>query len=361
MKNEKKVDISILKKIDKIFEKGITWYISNRDLPERKKLSIFFRKDSFNAKLNLGSIKLIDEYERKKIEIETLCGYIDYKIVKKHKYTINNNAKEIASDIRNEFDKITEKLKKTKTWKTSSNDREYLENLIRIIEEFNVFVFEFVDKKRREDSVASFSGFFIHPNMIVIKRQQESIKREIFTLMHELAHYLIGEEEIDTKVDEASVNKLSAIEQWCNDFAYYFLIQDEDNSLKKLPEASINNKFHRGILEEISHKTHLSTLALYTRLRINKQISITDYNKIYESVMETIHSEKEKRKSEIALLKERNDEAGKETFIAQAKPIESKLFKEIIKINYFEGNINQIKAMETLGIKNKSFEEVIYS
>ncbi|MEI6748035.1 MAG: hypothetical protein WCM93_02635 [Bacteroidota bacterium] len=72
-------------------------------------------------------------------------------------------------------------------------------------------------------------------------------------------------------------------------------------------------------------------------------------------------NEKQKRKADIELQKEKANETGETVYFAQAKPIESRLFKEIVKINYFEGNINESKVMETLRIKNKSFDAVIYS
>lgn len=61
--------------------------------------------------------------------------------------------------------------------------------------------------------------------MIVLKRHQISFRREIFTLIHELGHYLLNEEEIE-ELDYSNLARrdLSAIEKWCNDFSYYFLI-----------------------------------------------------------------------------------------------------------------------------------------
>ena len=60
---KKKVDLSFLKRIDKIFEMGLTWYISDRELPEKQTSSIFFRKDSFNTELNLETRKKVNMFE----------------------------------------------------------------------------------------------------------------------------------------------------------------------------------------------------------------------------------------------------------------------------------------------------------
>ena len=362
LENNKKVKINVLKKIDNIFEKGITWYISKRDLPEKDKLSIFFRKDKFNAELNIGSIRLIEEFERKKIEIENYCSSISFKAERKlKKYNLNDDVKKVAQEIRKEFNLVEEKLKKSKSLKSSKSDRDYLENLIRIIEEFNIFVFEFIDYKKKEELVANFNGFFMGPNLLVIKRQQEYLKREIFTLMHEFAHYLLEKEEIDDVVGESYANNMDDVEKWCNDFSYFFLAGEYDDKLKQLSEANTHNDFHKDIINTITEQTHLSNFALYTRLRINNQISQQSYNQIHSEIIEKIYQEKQKLKFQRDLEKEQAEKEGKTLHFGQKVAIESKLFKELVRINYFEGNINQNRVMESLGVKNKSFDEVIYS
>lgn len=362
LNNNKKIKLSVLKKIDKIFEKGITWYISKRDLPDKDKLSIFFRKDTFNAQLNLGSIKLIEEFEKKRIEIESFCNSINFKAERKlKKYDLSYDAKEVAIEIKKEFDIVEERLRINKSLKSSKNDRDYLENLIRMIEEFNVFVFEFIDNKKRDDFIANFNGFFMTSNLIVIKRQQEYLKREIFTLMHEFAHYLIEKEEIDDKVGEDFTGNLNDVEKWCNDFSYYFLIGKFDNKLKFLSQANEKNDFHKDIINAITEQTHLSNFALYTRLRINNHISQRNYNEIYNRIKEKIFEEKQRLKAQREFEKEQAEKEGRTLHFGQKVAIESKLFKELVRINYFEGNINQSRVMESLGVKKQSFEEVIYS
>lgn len=362
LKSNKSIKINVLKKIDKIFEKGLTWYITKRDLPEKDKLSIFFRKDKFNAELNLGSVKLIEEFERKRIEIENYCNSINFKAERKlKKYSLSDDVKKVANEIRNEFDIIQDKLKKSKSLKSSKSDRDYLENLVRIIEEFNVFVFEFIDAKKKEEFVANFNGFFMGPNLIVIKRQQEYLKREIFTLMHEFAHYLLEQEEIDDVIGESYSNNMNDVEKWCNDFSYFFLAGEYDDKLKQLSEANTQNEFHKNIINTITEETHLSNFALYTRLRINNQISQQNYNQIHSEIIERIYQEKQKLKLQRDFEKEQAEKEGRTLHFGQKVAIESKLFKELVRINYFEGNINQSRVMESLGVKNKSFDEVIYS
>ncbi|MDA3837873.1 MAG: hypothetical protein PF574_02710 [Candidatus Delongbacteria bacterium] len=361
LNKKKKITQSVLKKIDSIFEKGLTWYISKRDLPNRKNLSVFFRKDKFNSELNLGSIKRIEEYEKIKTEIESLCSYINYNAERKLQFKISDNPKRVANIVRQNFEKEEIRLNRKSIFNFTLQDRKFLEGLIRLIEEFNVFVFEFVDHKKKNELISNFNGFYIRNNLIVIKRQ-EYFKREIFTLVHEFAHYLIDEEEIDKKVGEELIHNATTIENWCNDFAYYFLAGDNNIKLKGLSYAALDNDFHQDEISEISYKTHLSNLALYTRMRLDNKISYDDYNFIYKDMQRNINEIKESRKEEFRIKKEIAEAAGlKPPFMGSAIPIESKLYKELIKINYFEGNISESKVIESLNIKNKAFEEVIYS
>lgn len=355
-----KVSESVLKKIDSVFERGLTWYISKRDLPGRENLSVFFRKDKFNSELNLGAIKKIEEYEKIKTEIDSMCSYINYNAERKMQYSLSDDPKEVAAIVRQGFIKEEIRLNRKSIFNSQLEDRKFLEGLIRLIEEFNVFVFEFVDLKKKEELRSAFNGFYIRNNLIVIKRQ-DYFKREIFTLMHEFGHYLIDKEEIDKITGEELIDKSGDIEKWCNDFAYYFLSGNYDAKLKVLSFASIENDFHEETVKEIAFRTHLSSLALYTRMRINERISYADYERIKKDTKRIMQEIKESNAEELKQKKQLAELKGETYFIPPKKTIESKLYKELIKINYFEGNISESKVIESLNIKNKSFEEVIYS
>lgn len=104
--------------------------------------------------------------------------------------------------------------------------KEFLRALISKFAEKNILVFEFVETWNKKEK-ANIDGFYLAPNVIVLKRHQSSFRREIFTLIHELGHYLLNEEEIEElDISNFANNKLSDIERWCNDFAYYFLVGD---------------------------------------------------------------------------------------------------------------------------------------
>src|SRR5690606_22961881 len=155
--------------------------------------------------------------------------------------------------------------------------KDFLKALIGKLAEKNVLVFEFVETWNKKDT-ANIEGFFLNPNVIVLKRLQDAMSREIFTLAHELGHYLLNIEEIE-KIDfDMTGASLSKVERWCNDFAYYFLVGEYGDVLDNLETASAKNDYHFDLIGKISMETHLSRLALFTRLLFRNQISDTNYN-----------------------------------------------------------------------------------
>jgi Zn-dependent peptidase ImmA (M78 family) len=349
------INLSTLKKIDKLFGKGLHFYISKRDLPEKKSSSIFFRKDSFNTELNPESIRLTNSFEGRKFEIQTLCNYIDYQPKRKlQRYSTDINPSSAAQEISAEFEKIKTGLK---GFKKPKDDKDYLKNLISLMEEFNVFIFEYVEHPKKKETV-HFSGFYIGPNMIVIKRQR-IFRREIFTLVHEFAHYLLDKEEIDKTSDEL-YNDVDQIEKWCNNFVYYFLAGGYDQKIESLGNATQENNFQEKAVREIYDNTRLSASAIYTRLRIRNKITQKDYDHKIKAINDAISREISETKARQKEEREELKKLGKKPAVRPAKPIQSNLFKEIVKINYFQGNIDEARLCDLLSIKPDKLERELY-
>lgn len=360
-KGEKKIDLALLKKIDRLFEKGITWYISPRELPERKNISIFFRKEKFNSELNLESRKVVNNYEELKFRIQTLCRYVNLDLEKKvREYTLSENSKDVAEEFINKFSEIENDLVDNKIINKPKNEREYLKNLIRIIEEFNIFVFEFVDNKKLDYKKASFDGFYIAPNIIVIRRQQEYFRREIFTLLHEFAHCLINQEEIDENVTEY-FSDLNKVERWCSSFSFNFQIGKYSSYIEKLEQAKSENYFLKDEVDYIYKNTYLSNLAIYTNLLLKNKISFENYTNIKNNIEINVANRLQRKKEQLQLEKERKKEIGEKVFGQHPIPIESNLFKKIVLLNYFDRHINEIDLRNYLKIQpRQKLEEVIY-
>jgi Zn-dependent peptidase ImmA (M78 family) len=338
-----KIKISTLKKIDEIFNKGLSYYIDPKDLKESKEESIFFRKDKFNAILSFGAKLIVTNFEEEKIAFSALSKLSDFIIERTlPSYTINNSPKKVAEEIR-----------KALYPKYTANRKAFLKSLIGKFAEHNIVVFEFIETWNKKEK-ANINGFYLSPNVIVLKRQK-SYRREIFTLIHELGHYLLKIEEIDEKIgdDFANYNSLSKIEKWCNDFAYYFLVGDLDKKIYSIEKASSKNDYHHSIIKTISEQTNLSEFALFTRLRINDTISFTDYQTVKED-FEIRYREKEENLRED---REKAKEEGRKSHARASKPILSPLYVNTIQSAYIEGIIGESEFCKRLKVRPENIEK----
>jgi Zn-dependent peptidase ImmA (M78 family) len=343
------IQLSHLKKIDKVFKKGLSFYTDPTPIEEEKSASIFFRKNRFNSPLEIGDRKIVSKVED---EIASITGLVRLStaqnlIKRKIKtYKVKDCPIEVAKQIRAQFN--LESL-------SIESDRDFLKALIGVFAENNIFVHEFVEQWNLIDK-ANLNGFFIAPNHIAIKRNQKALKREIFTLAHELGHYLLNQEEIDhIDFEQQSTN---AIEKWCNKFAFYFLIKEGDyEKLSELGNESI--VFDDQTIFAISKSSHISRLALFTHLAGCKKISWEQYAKIKNDINEQ-YREKQRQQE---LEKRRVKELGIATQGGGSpKPIKSPLVKEVYINAFLEGVVSEYQVLTHCAPVNKkvSIEDIIY-
>ncbi len=344
------IKLSLLKKIDKVFDKGLNYYLDPKQLHQAKEESIFFRKDKFNADLNLSAKKIVNHFEEEKISLSALSKLSDLENERiLPVFTIKNNPKEVATEIRK---KLYPEFNNKK--------REFLKSVIAKFAECNILVFEFVENWNKKEKV-NINGFYLKPDTIVLKRNQKSFSREIFTLIHELGHYLLNEEEIDEYINEDTPDyfSLSRIERWCNDFSYYFLIGELDKVVTALETGSDKNDYHHDILDSIAMQTNLSVFALYTRLLINEKISLNNYRKVCKEISNSINAREteERRKHEQERLKAL--EEGRQMGGAAAKPLLSPLYVSTIQSAFYEGIINEADFCKRLNIKPERIDNYL--
>jgi Zn-dependent peptidase ImmA (M78 family) len=352
------IGVNWLKRIDKVFDCGLTWVTGKGGAPDRKKRSIFFRKEKFNTDFDFYSKKVVTRYEDLKFQIEALSKYINFDLKDKIKerYSVKDNPVLVAEKMFNEFNITKRALVAKGVIKNSRDDKTYLVNLIRVLEELNIFIFEHLEMPTKKDKV-SFNGFFISPNIIVVKRQQKYLRREIFTLMHEFAHYLLNVEEVDDDDDDKLFASNSDVENWCHSFAYYFLLGDERGLINELESANKNNDFYKVEIANIYNKTKLSYKSIYTNLLFTNKISRDGYKVIMDEINNNIRINKIREKIE----KDKNKDLGIAVF-GVPKPIVSNIFKDLVVSNYFEGGINEPELRSFLNIKQKlPIDDVIYS
>ncbi len=340
------IKISHLKKIDKVFNKGLEYYINPRPISENKDASIFFRKDKFNSDLNIGAKKIVNQFEDLKNSLTAISKLSDVQFERKIPiFSIKDSPRKVAHEIRNllypnEFSPIL---------------RDFLKELISKFAENNIMVFEFVETWNKKDT-ANINGFYLNPNVIVLKRQQKSFRREIFTLIHELGHYLLNEEEIE-EVDVKSISQkdLSKIENWCNEFSYFFLVGNYANTIEGLNKADSSNDYHFDLIQRISKETNLSTLALYTRLLFSKKISYKGYNNVKNELEELYRKKKEEENKK----KELDKISGIKKGGSVPKPINSPLFVNTLQTALYGGVINEYDFCKKLNIKPEKIDKYI--
>lgn len=337
------IKISILKKVDSLFKKGLEYYIDPKDLKESKEESIFFRKDTFNAELSFGAKQIITHFEEEKIGFSALSKLADFKNERTLPfYTLKNNPKKVAEEVRKQIYPAFNK-----------DHKRFLKSIITKLADYNVLVFEFIESWKKKEK-ANINGFYLSPNVIVLKRQK-SYRREIFTLIHELGHYLLNIEEIDEKIgdDYSAYESLDKIEKWCNDFAYYFLIGEMDNIISNIEKASAKNDYHHELIKDISNRTNLSEYALFTRLRINDKISFNNYQAVRTALENRYLKDEEKLRKE----REKDIQEGSILKIHTAKPILSPLFVNTVQAAFIMGILGESEFCKRLNIKPENIDK----
>ncbi len=336
------IQINHLKRIDKIFNKGVAFYVNPRNLSENENASIFFRKSQFNSSLNFGATQIVNQFEEQKIALSAISKLADFSFQRKlETYTIADSPQKVANKIR-QFMQLT----------PTKKPKQYLRQLIEKLADYEIFVFEFVETWNKKEK-ANLDGFYLSPNVIVLKRNQKFFQREIFTLAHELGHHLLNEEEID-EIDELSLmqQNTTQIERWCNDFAYYFLMGTYHQKLIDL--NTTNNNYHDEI-KAISEKTHLSKLSLYTKLLIENRISNTEYTTIKNYIESAIRKKIDAEKQQRELDKMNGIKSGGSV----PKPILSPLFVDTMQSAYLSGVIDEREFCQRLKIKPKQITQYL--
>ena len=126
------IKISHLKKIDKIFNKGLHFYLDPKSPETTKDASIFFRKEKFGTDINMATIKIVNKFEELKISLSTIAKLSEFDTERiLPVYNINQNAQIIAQNIRETFNIQFIRDKK-----------KFLNSLINKLAEYNILVFE---------------------------------------------------------------------------------------------------------------------------------------------------------------------------------------------------------------------------
>lgn len=344
-----RIPLNILKRVDRVFQKGLFYYADPATPEKKKSVSVFFRKTTFGTELNLGSRQRVREFEDLKTRLNTISKLSDVTLKRKLPITkLSANPREVAFSLREQVLPAF-----------TDNKRDFLKNFINKLGDQNVFVFEFVDVKHKKEK-ANIDGFYLSPNAIVLRRMQESFSREIFTLAHELGHYLLNQEEIE----EVDVTKLScqdvpisAVEKWCNTFAYFLLLgKEKAELLDKITMFNTQNDYGHELVKQISKETNLSRLAIFTNLLIQNKLSYTSYLNIKEE-MEEKWQQRLQRK---AFQKEQDKANGIEVQGRNPQPIRAEIIKDVFSVALSSGVIGEQEYCKLMKIKPTEINEFRY-
>ena len=210
----REINLKHLKRIDKIFHKGFLYYLDSKEYLDPKDASVFLRKSKFAAEPNFRAKRIVHQFEDYKLSLAGIANLAGLNIARKLPvYTTENIAKNAGLQLRKElapnFNTIPKK---------------FLQSFITILAEKNILIFEFIEPWNKKEK-ANMDVFYIAPNVIVLKKKKKLLRKQIFTLIHEFAHYMLNHEEIEeVTIEKLETAKMDKVEKWCNDFAYYFLV-----------------------------------------------------------------------------------------------------------------------------------------
>lgn len=324
---------TILKKIDDVFKMGLDFYTNPLQI-DTQNSSILFRKANCNDKLEIGDIQFITQYEKDINYIKSLAKLGDFAFTKrklKH-FSLADSPLEVAREM--QF------LLPTK----SPTDKKFLESFIANLVEQNILVLENIESFNKKYK-SNLCGFFIKPNFIVLKKQN-SRKREIFTLAHELGHYLLNNENID---ENTFIQNPNNEESWCNQFAFALLLGE---SLEEIQNININEiNLTNQTIQELSEKRHISRLAIFYHFAHTNKIRWTKYNQLKESLQNEYEQQKQSSKDN-----------QKTKGFKPPIPILSPLQKDIFINAFLEGIVSEytMRTRFKRYIKNNNLEGFIY-
>ena len=343
------IELNHLKRIDKVFKKGLLYYYDPATPVKDKKISVFFRKESFTTDPNIGARKRVREFEDVKTHISAISIMSKFDLKRTLRtYSVDEDPREVAFSLRNTLLPAFNPVK-----------RVFLKNFINKLAKYNILVFEFVDTFNKKEK-SNIDGFYIEPNAIVLKRNQDAFSRELFTLAHELGHYLLQKEDVD-ELDFAKLTehdtKSTNIEKWCNTFAYYLLLGAENaEKLEAVQRYDYQVDYGHDLVKSISGETNLSQLAIFTNLFLQHRMSYADYNKVREDLHDQFVARKEKEKLE----RESRKAAGEKVEGRNPKPILSDLVYDIYNTALNKGVVSEYEYCLALNIKPNEISKVYY-
>lgn len=245
------------------------------------------------------------------------------------------NPEGLAQNYREKFSLSKEKQTHFKT------PYEFFNYLRGLLEDLNILVLQL------SMPVEDARGFVLMDEnpVIIVVNTKDTIEARLFSLMHELAHILLGESVID--LPDVTLTNRNNIESWCNNFAAAFLLPPYISA--EIFEANKKTLTDTGTLNKLSTHYKVSKAVLLVSMLKGGYILKPKYDEVierYKPVKLLIKREKGKKSGSVPSDRKCLAEVGNK-------------FVSLVAHNFDRDFITYSDALNYLSIKSKSFEKVL--
>ena len=315
-----------LKKIDSLLKRGIPFYFLDETPYEAKLLK--YRKKFPKLGLDPKTLVTLRDFNFLREEIKFMIEENELDYTRKLRvFSLKENAETVACHFRKLFE--LDKLNVSKL-----KEEEFFDFLRTKIESY---VYVFRNYPNTEKLNGNLRGcIFLDDELpaLILINSNDNKKAEIFTLLHEFAHYLLNKEEVDAnKLVEDFDNKA---ERWCNEFAYKVLITEESEIKEKFTKDN-PVLLTKENLENISNKYKVSKLAFMYRFFVLKIIDSDKYNNF-------------KKKNPYKKSEKKKEKGG--NYYATIRSKLSRKFISLVVRSHKNNIISDIEAFKYLKVSN---------
>ena len=197
-----------------------------------------------------------------------------------------------------------------------------------------------------------YCGFYLDDESFPVIYINNSIppNRQIFTLFHELGHFIIHKGGVDFRqnVENIFEGVYRKDEVFCNAFAGEFLVPNEDfmsnNVIHSVSTDSISNEF----INELADKYKISREVILRKLKDNKFIT----QEFYENKNKEWEKERKNKDKNIGKKK-----GGGDYYSTQAVYLGNK-YLQLAFSNYYGGRIDECQLSDFLEIKVRNLQRI---
>jgi Zn-dependent peptidase ImmA (M78 family) len=298
--------------------------------PVDEKISIVDFRTVGNTEVQNPSVNLIDTYDHCIMCQDWYKNYLPKTKVNTLKYfTTKSDINEVSNYVRNLLDiNLTEDLNDAHTKRKLLISAIEKQGVVTILSGF------VGTNSRRALDKNEFRGFSLYDEKcpLIFINRTDSVKAQIFTLIHEFAHILLKQSGLSNNQLETQ----NIVEQWCNRVTIHSL----------LPSTYLNFEPTLNNIRELSNKLSISSLCILIHLHNLKKISIEVYNEYRKELdSEYVNSQK----------KQKNN--GGNYYLNKFTEF-SPVFMDSVIFDAYYGNTPFNKANKILNMYGKSFEQL---